>query len=516
MPTDPVLAMSKAPVSAELADKAEGLPFDPAQQLAILGFGLTNQNFLKQVKNQLPWQWFTDSQVGKCWDLLVKYYDQYSFPRSAEALESSGDFAVMDLKLKLSLTKVMAVARLKCTFYSIEELADQLTTWKRYQIFHRDIPKIAGLLNARPRAQIDKAIQLYKESAEEVSTTQFNAATRAEFTDWKKTLAESEYDVDKALTTGVTVLDRHLLPEGKGGSLLPGDTTVIVAPTNAGKTSAMITIARHNIVAGKDILFIAREGRESDIQQKIFQSMLRKSREELRLFVKTAEGDAYMDKMAGALDAKLDYIHMPKVSQTVEDAVSTVLMMQANRKAKTGKGYDMLVVDYPGIFSAAAADGARWEFRQIQDYIYRQFVQLGLEEKFHVLVAAQTNREGSKINRGQGTKRLLSVEDIAEAFGICMSATNVLTLNRSTKAAAENRLTFYVVKSRSSETGWAVTCRSDYSRCMTHGNELGATAVRGEASNDDIIDALLKQYPNRDIPAGYVIKRSMEVGEAKM
>ena len=49
--------------------------------------------------------------------------------------------------------------------------------------------------------------------------------------------------VSGAASIGMATLTQHIINKG----LVAGDTTVIVAPTNAGKTSAMATIAIANV-----------------------------------------------------------------------------------------------------------------------------------------------------------------------------------------------------------------------------------------------------------------------------
>jgi hypothetical protein len=60
------------------------------------------------------------------------------------------------------------------------------------------------------------------------------------------------------------------------------------------------------------------------------------------------------------------------------------------------------------------------------------------------------------------------MEDASEAYGPVMTATNVITLNRPPDFKARGLLTFNFCKSRSGETGWAVCCKSDYGKSITH------------------------------------------------
>ena len=132
---------------------------------------------------------------------------------------------------------------------------------------------------------------------------------------------------------------------------------------------------------------------------KMYMSVFNKSKSELWAWSATPEGEREMDAMTKLMNRRLHYIHIPRVNAYVEDVVGDIIRMQSARLAEFGHGYDLVVNDYPAIFQAKESIGARWDERKIVDYMYRQFVQLACEQKFHCLLAAQTNREGSKVKR---------------------------------------------------------------------------------------------------------------------
>jgi len=80
------------------------------------------------------------------------------------------------------------------------------------------------------------------------------------------------------------------------------------------------------------------------------------------------------------------------------------------------------------------------------------------------------------------------------------AATNVITLNRDELAEAQNRIAFHLCKSRSSETGWTVACRSNFKHAITHGNRdeqhpnLGGVYYREHSTMPDKVDQLLGAY----------------------
>ena len=79
------------------------------------------------------------------------------------------------------------------------------------------------------------------------------------------------------------------------------------------------------------------------------------------------------------------------------------------------------------------------------------------------------------------------------------TATTVISLNRSARDAELNKISYLVCKSKTSDTGWVVVCNTDYSRCITHANDLGYCSYRGEDGLGDKIVDIMNTYKNKTI-----------------
>lgn len=472
------------------------LPFESDRQKAFMGHVMRNHKFFQQVRGRIHSDWFQDGYVGQLYKAYDNFWKKYlRGPQSPEELLSFEDIRLLDFAKRQKVVNTEMECRIKATLYGEDILAQELTDWMRCRVYHNSVSESAKLFNQK---KINHAVAILEHAVKEFQTTRFDGTPPADFSCAKDLVKLQALDTANALTTGVPLLDRKILPDGGAGSLLPGDTTVLIAPVNIGKTTTMITIARHNAMAGKAVLFITLEGRQLDIMEKLYCSFLKIAKADFRR--KALEDAPEITLIQDIMTKNLTYISMNKSLLTVEEVVGVIRTHQNRRIALTGKGYDLLVVDYPQILTTDMARAGKLEVRQIQDYVYRQFVQLALEENFHALLAAQTNREGSKVNRSIDEGRLLTFEDVSEAFAIAMSATNIITVNRSPRDMAANRITFYVCKSRSSDVGWAVVCRSDFGHALTHSVELGATAYRGSDTMPDKIESLLSTHQNKDIP----------------
>jgi len=482
-------------------ERATYLPFEEDRQAAFMGHVIKNEGFYKQVKDRIQPQWIKEPYVRDLFAAYIEFHREFGRMPTKEELLGHSSLRFRNAPDHMKFLKVYDLCCLQALKYGEDVISRELTDWLRCRIYHDSVSESAKLFNQK---QVNKAVVVLEKAVKDFQTTRFDGQPPADFSNAKDLVDAQTQDQENALTTGSPLLDSKIVSDPTKpikGCMLPGDTTVLIAPVNIGKTTTMITIARHNFDAEKDVLFISLEGRQLDIMEKFYCSYLRVSKARFREMTLADHPD--VDKAQTKMSKHLTYLSMNKPLLTVEEVIGVIRTHQMRKRAQTGKGFDLLVVDYPQILTTEMARSGMLEVRQIQDYVYRQFVQLALEEKFHALLAAQTNREGSKINRSTGSdSRLLTFEYVSEAFAIAMSATNIITVNRSPQDMAANRITFYVCKSRSSEIGWAVVCRSDFGHALTHAPDMLSTCYRGSDTMPQRIEGLLEQFKDKEVPFG--------------
>jgi len=293
-------------------------------------------------------------------------------------------------------------------------------------------------------------------------------------------------------------------PCGEGdyyGFTLDGDRLCLLGDlTVTHNTTFLLTVARHNIMNGNSVLLMTHEGRPHDIRNKLLKACLKGSEEDLFRLYKTPEGVQLLNHVANIIAKNCVYIPYNKAGMAVEEIMPIIRRVQDERKARTGKGFDLLVSDYPAKLTtnqALAGKGAL-AMRSIIEIVYEHYVQLALECDFHALLAIQTNREGSKVNRGDTTHRLLRMEDVLEAWGPMTAASNVITLNRSPVAQVNKRITLYVAKSRSAEVGRAIVSRTNFKHGLTHGEDLDGLLPNTGYMGEDTIEGPIENYLKPD------------------
>lgn len=467
------------------------LPYSKEKQGALFGHMLLNDRFFVQISPRVESSWWADPFIAKAYAAKDSFHNKYKRPPSIPELLNCIDIVAEEEPVRKRIVSAVEAALYSTKNFGLDALQSELTQWLKAQIFKVAAKKATTLYNDK---KPDEAYIVMETMSNDLKTASFNDDPKVDWSDYTNQFEEQEAEYKDALTWGVDLFDQKLTPAAQKGSLLRGDTTVIIAPTNIGKTTCCATIIRHNILRMKPILFLVHEGTISDIRTKVWCSVLRITRAELLAMYKTDAGRQKMDKVLPFLMKYLDFVHLPRAGMTIEKTVSIVRRMQEERVAKNeGNGYSMLVDDYPACLTTDLASKGNMAPRHIHSYVYDQFVDLGLEYNFHCLLPIQTNREGSKVNGGK-EDRLITKEDVHEAFGPMQRATNIISINRDPAAQQADRITYFIDKSRSNETGWAIVCKSDFSRSITHSNRLGATCYRGTSTMSERLDELLLQF----------------------
>jgi hypothetical protein len=482
---------------------AESLPFEPKQQDAIFGYALIDKGFFVQIKDRVKPGWFIDGWTGKAYKTYVEFFNTFGHPPKSddEFFLFENVFALPPLE-KQKLKSAVIRARTETANYSLDVLKTALTGWLQSRIYHQYVSQSATLFNARKFAE---SKTMLAKAVKELQEITFEGKAPADFSNPRALVQQILNLGENALTLGHPLLDRMLSPDSPSGrSLVQGDSTVFLAPTNVGKTTAAITVAVANLMAGKKVFFITHEGRKTDIMEKIWQCLLRATKAEFRA-LSLSDNPAVISQMtafAQILADRLVYIDYQKPGTTVEEVVSIMRQHQQLAKNTTGQGFDLIVNDYPAIIGTEDKSIVR-ERRMKDAYVYRYLTDYAGSESIHGLFSIQTNREGSKKNRQVGeyaNKRFLTtLEDVQEAYEVTNSATNLLTLNQSPSDKAREIFTFLICKSRSSDTNIAVSCQSNFRCARTHDAEKPATWYRGVEAPENI-DTLLVQYANQEIP----------------
>lgn len=477
------------------------LPFSELKQAALLGFLITDEKFFKIIYTRIRPEWFLSDKNSKLFQYFSAYYEEYKFFPSIHGFRSYKKFDSMDTKQRMQIQGWIDNALAAAAQFRLDDLKKDFTEWLHSVIMISALNKASGLFN---RQEIKQCYSILSEAVKEVNTSFFFAENQMTFGNFESYIKDFEVQKDNALTTGLSILDQALLKGATVGGMLPGDTTIFMAPQNIGKSTAMQTIACHNVRRGKDVLYMTHEGNPDYIRLMFLANMIGTSVDNIFVLRGTPEGREKIRQASQALEKHLKYIPYNKANKmVVEEVIPVIIGNHEQWKSEKGNGFHLLVSDYPAVLSSELAYRGTLQKRNIDQVIYNHYIQLGIEYKFHVLAAIQTNRDGAKVNKHlNGENRLLVPEDVQESFGPIQQANNIITYNRSLLAEKLGLGTFGIGKTRTNRKGQAVIARSNFPNSITHSNELGGMLYTGNKTIEDKYASLESRFKNSEIPDG--------------
>lgn len=496
---------------AEEEKESLSLPFSEAKQQAILAYLLTDPNFFSVAKTRIKRDWFADPRCGQVWGLALEFYERFGRGPTPSEISDYHGMTILDVAEQNRLRATINLSLQRREDYGLDAIRPELTDWLHAQIYITGMKRSEKYFNAASRGDYSKYQLAYAEldrMKREIDDVDFEPGQVEPMDDPRADFEQEQVDIKNALTLGLPALDRLLLPDGDGkGSLLKGCMTVLLSPTNGGKTTAMVTILVNNILQGKDVLFITHEGRVPDIKLKIWECLMGMNRRDVMAALGNPEFDKVLAICRQLVKDHLEFVPMNQAGLEVEEVEAMIRRRQDRWMSRhNGKPFDLIIDDYAAKLTTQKARGGQFALRQIHEVVYNYFSQIALAkgQECHVITAIQTNREGSRVNRNGANKkeksRLLVLEDVMESWGPMTTATNVITLNRDEYAQAHDLSTWYICKSRSSAVGWAVVCQSDFNCARSHLKDGKCTWYRSSSSMADKIDSILDSNNGHEVP----------------
>lgn len=470
---------------AEFAQGNHPLPFNEAFQEAVVGHCLTDSKFFVKCSGRLQPQWFSKNfMLGTLFSqLCILYKHDGIFITSVEEFKNHGFFLEQLPPDREKYYNLIGRCVLSSKNFSVDKIEQELTGFLRVSLFKESVEGAAQRFKAQG---FQTAYEWTRERINQISAATFeddefimNFDNPLEYIDKQATRRGS------AISTGCSVLDQAL-----GGGLFKKETCAFMAPSNVGKTTGMITIARHAIWQKLDVLFLIHEGDPEEIRFRLLCSFLGVTPQTLFEWTKDNEKRRLINGVAAFINMKLTYVPYIKTGgMFVEDVVELIKKLNTERKIKTGKGYDIVIDDYPKKLKSRARSGSREGLYRVEAAeIYDSFNHLATELNVHCFVAIQTNRTGLKQNNNKvESSQLLGMEEIDEAFGIAQNLANIITLNRSPEDRQKNILRINVAKSRNHKTDIAINTRTRYDCFLTFGDKnMFDGGAKGMKLNTDL------------------------------
>ncbi len=511
----------------------EPLPLGPEQVKALLGWTLKDEAFFLYCRSRLLSSMLPNPTSQLMWSNILEFYEEMSARPTPQELgeyvyKGSGETQMVVNKMRTEIGLCMEATEA----FSLPMLKKDLGLFIGMGVTGNALASACSSFNKirTGHAKLSQVIEKLEDDLER-SKSALRNSDRRKLADWRQMtemLVQMESDYGDCLTTGLPAFDRLILPENEGkGALLPGLNTLLLAGTNAGKTTLAMTIAVANLRVGKSVLYIAHEGTLQGLQSKFMMCLLRRTSGWLRA---TAEAAAKMSVGGLLTEQELENVALYKqgfkflhghltlalLNDVREDTFGAVcdniLCWNKERRNVRGEGYHLVVEDYPEVLTQndeglLKDPGAKViVLHRYHSTLFR----MAEAEGFHILTLAQTTREGSRANKGNQKgiqNRLLITEDVGSSYGICQSAATVITINRSQDYEDLNLVALGVAKSRTGGKG-AIVARSDYQTATVYREDWPNFSLPGSVlpSASSALGTMLLYQNGQDVPADVKIE----------
>ena len=278
-----------------------------------------------------------------------------------------------------------------------------------------------------------KSIGLMQQSSfEEVATVINNSlklgADNNEGYDWKKDFEERFKPKYRCpISTGWLLIDELIR-----GGLGQKELGVVIAPTGAGKSMALVHLGAQALKAGKTVIHYTLELQDTVVGSR-YDSCLTKIPLDSLLSFKEKIYEEIQD-IEGKLIIK-EYPTKSASTQTLKNHLEKLRMRSIE--------VDMIIVDYADLLRPITSQR---EKRNELESIYEELRGLAQEFKCLIWTASQTNRSGLNAE-------VITMESISEAFNKCFVADFIFSISRTIDDKMANTGRMYIAKNRNGPDG---------------------------------------------------------------
>lgn len=487
------------------------LKFDKGTQEAIVGWMMSDHAFLLQCKEYIPHHYFTDPVLSDIAKIIYAMPGE-GMPTVAEVQAQFGGhkYEYADSQERLNAVSQCMAKRQNL---KMERLAPTLTSFIKYIVLRKALAELTRRYNS---GQYDDAASWMKEQMDKLNRVQFGKDITIKFNDTAEFIQQTMSKVkDNCCTIGHPEFD-ELLREGSKkltnentdrkfiynlthGGLEPADTTLIMGPSNSGKSTTVTSIIAENLCLGKKVLWVTAEQKWQDHKMRIIQAvgwfdkikhLSYIDRPDIKQMVGFAEqtlqnliyfpwiktDGMFVEDVIGRIELEQEKMQTARWNERVakrkylveKGLMTDDIDAQLLKEDTANRGFDLVVVDYPAKFQAKSFSTRKAEDHVEKTFVYNQFVLAALFHEWHTVLPVQTNREGYKLSQ-HDEGRLLDQGDVAGAFNIPAIASNVISINRTPSDVEANRVKYHITKCRTSKTHFTFVSETAFEVGRTHG-----------------------------------------------
>lgn len=467
-------------MSAE--EKQDYFVIDQPAMLAIIGHCMVDLQFLRNCSKNLTKNHIEHPILADLYDHISGHYKQFECTPSVNEIESYlfSKYPDKNSYDKYRLTLHEAIA--KKDNFAKKTLTTKISGWLKLVTMKKGLTQMAHLFNG---SKYDQAERELSQLAVRLRDAKFEEETRANLSNIRDRLDKLALQKGEACTLGNAEFDNAVLEGAKisgdgvvsndlrtqtTGCLLPGEITMILGPSNAGKTTALATIVVSNVAVGKKVCIVSHEESEDKMAIKLFQSFTELTGEEMSFY--NSEKFQNAEKAWKHLAEKnlFTYEWIKPGRMFCEDVIDMISNEHEKQLVETGHGFDLVLVDYPAKTKSRDYGKNKNDWDE-KEYVYEQYRLLARKYQFHCITPVQTNREGFRANKDGA--QMLDMDNAASGFGIMTLADIVISINRSYNDVSLFVVKFFIAKSRQGANKKTFISETRYDLGRTHGLGYG-------------------------------------------
>ena len=229
------------------------------------------------------------------------------------------------------------------------------------------------------------------------------------------------------------------------GGLGQGELGVVIAPTGAGKSMALVHLGAQAIKKGKNVVHYTLELASTVVASRYDSCLTRVPLKDLHTFK-----DHIYDSVKG-VEGRLIVKEYP--TKTASPAVIKSHLEKLNQR---GFNVDLVIVDYGDLLRPSII---RKEKRHELETIYEDLRAIAQVHECPLWTASQTNRSGLNAE-------VITMESISEAFNKCFVADFICTISRTVEDKITNSGRMFVAKNRNGPDGLVFPVTMDTSKVL--------------------------------------------------
>jgi replicative DNA helicase len=227
-----------------------------------------------------------------------------------------------------------------------------------------------------------------------------------------------------------------------GGGLGKSELGVVIAPTGAGKSMALVHLGSEGVKEGKTVVYYTLELQDTVVANRFDScitgfplSNLMDHKDDIFEQIKDIDGSLIVKEYP------------------TKSATTNTIKAHLSRLVKRGINPGMIIVDYADLLKPVTI---RREKRNELESIYEELRGISTEFQCPVWTASQTNRSGLNAE-------VVTMEQISEAFNKCFVADLIFTLSRTAEDKQNNTGKIFIAKNRNGPDGLVFDLQMDTS-----------------------------------------------------